>query len=86
MLPPPSPARHAHQIHTCRDCVSQDAIPHPTRHWTTVYADMLWHRRHAERIAQLWFQRVKEATPNKKLNLIYLANGTTPPYLLDIIL
>ncbi|PSN60114.1 DUF618-domain-containing protein [Corynespora cassiicola Philippines] len=44
---------------------------------STVGQWILFHRRHAERIAQLWFQRVKEATPNKKLNLIYLANEIT---------
>ncbi|KAF9736890.1 hypothetical protein PMIN06_004359 [Paraphaeosphaeria minitans] len=35
---------------------------------------ILFHRRHADRIAALWSQRVKESTPNKKLTLIYLAN------------
>lgn len=34
-------------------------------------------RRHAERIAQVWLQRMKESTPNKKLVLIYLANEIT---------
>lgn len=32
-------------------------------------------RRHADKIAQLWSQRVKESPPNKKLTLVYLANG-----------
>ena len=32
-------------------------------------------RRHAERTAQLWFQRLKDSGANKKLNLMYLANG-----------
>jgi hypothetical protein len=36
------------------------------------------HRRHAERIANVWLQRVKESPPNKKLVLIYLANGQSP--------
>ncbi|KAF1973824.1 DUF618-domain-containing protein [Bimuria novae-zelandiae CBS 107.79] len=35
---------------------------------------ILFHRRHADKIAALWSQRVKESTPNKKLTLIYLAN------------
>ncbi|KAF2019782.1 DUF618-domain-containing protein [Aaosphaeria arxii CBS 175.79] len=35
---------------------------------------IMFHRRHAERTAQIWMQRVKESTPNKKLSLIYLAN------------
>ena len=34
-------------------------------------------RRHAERIAQVWLQRMKESPPNKKLVLIYLANEIT---------
>ena len=32
-------------------------------------------RRHADRTAQLWLQKLREAPANKKLNLIYLANG-----------
>lgn len=35
----------------------------------------LIHRRHADRTAQLWMQRLKESAPNKRLSLIYLANG-----------
>jgi hypothetical protein len=35
----------------------------------------LSYRRHADKIAQLWFQRVKESSPSKKLTLVYLANG-----------
>ncbi|KAJ4290287.1 hypothetical protein N0V90_010503 [Kalmusia sp. IMI 367209] len=35
---------------------------------------ILFHRRHAEKIAHLWSQRVKDSTPNKKLTLVYLAN------------
>ena len=38
---------------------------------------MRCYRRHADRIAQLWMQRLKESTPSKRLVLIYLANGTT---------
>jgi len=34
-------------------------------------------RRHAERIAQVWLQRIKESSPNKRLVLIYLANEIT---------
>lgn len=33
------------------------------------------HRRHADRTAQLWMQRLKDSAPNKRLSLIYLANG-----------
>jgi hypothetical protein len=33
-------------------------------------------RRHADRIVQLWFQRLKDVGAPKRLNLIYLANGT----------
>ncbi|KAH0557023.1 hypothetical protein GP486_005188 [Trichoglossum hirsutum] len=35
------------------------------------------HRRHAERTAQLWIQRLKDSSSSKRLNLIYLANGAT---------
>ncbi|KAI9852760.1 MAG: hypothetical protein M1838_005518 [Thelocarpon superellum] len=40
----------------------------------TVAQWVLFHKRHAERTAQLWMQRVKDSGANKKLNLIYLAN------------
>jgi regulator of Ty1 transposition protein 103 len=33
------------------------------------------HRRHADRTGQLWLQRLKDSGSNKRLNLIYLANG-----------
>lgn len=32
-------------------------------------------RRHADRTAELWLERLKESNTSKKLNLIYLANG-----------
>jgi regulator of Ty1 transposition protein 103 len=32
-------------------------------------------RRHADRTAELWLERLKDSNPPKKLNLIYLANG-----------
>ncbi|KAF2251740.1 DUF618-domain-containing protein [Trematosphaeria pertusa] len=41
---------------------------------STVGQWILFHRRHADKIAQLWSQRVKESPPNKKLTLVYLAN------------
>ncbi|KAF3035784.1 hypothetical protein E8E12_002649 [Didymella heteroderae] len=44
---------------------------------STVGQWILFHRRHAERIAAVWLQRMKESTPNKKLVLIYLANEIT---------
>ncbi|KAF1945628.1 DUF618-domain-containing protein [Clathrospora elynae] len=44
---------------------------------STVGQWILFHRRHAVRIAQVWLQRMKESTPNKKLVLIYLANEIT---------
>ncbi|KAI9823031.1 MAG: hypothetical protein M1832_002685 [Thelocarpon impressellum] len=40
----------------------------------TVAQWVLFHKRHAERTAQLWFQRLKDSGANKKLNLMYLAN------------
>lgn len=33
-------------------------------------------RRHAERTAQLWLQKLRDSPAAKRLNLIYLANGT----------
>lgn len=36
---------------------------------------IMFHRRHAERTVQLWFQRLKDSPSPKRLNLIYLANG-----------
>ena len=35
------------------------------------------HRRHADRTGQLWLQRLKDSGSNKRLNLIYLANGSS---------
>ena len=32
-------------------------------------------RRHADRTGQLWLQRLRDSGSNKRLNLIYLANG-----------
>ncbi|KAH0538288.1 hypothetical protein FGG08_005108 [Glutinoglossum americanum] len=36
--------------------------------------DVYYCRRHAERTAQLWIQRLKDSSSSKRLNLIYLAN------------
>jgi hypothetical protein len=33
-------------------------------------------RRHAERTGQIWLQKIRDSPPPKRLNLIYLANGT----------
>ncbi|CAK7264113.1 hypothetical protein SEPCBS119000_000833 [Sporothrix epigloea] len=38
---------------------------------------IMFHRRHAERTVQLWFQRLKDSPSPKRLNLIYLANEVT---------
>ncbi|KAK5123721.1 hypothetical protein LTR85_002357 [Meristemomyces frigidus] len=35
---------------------------------------IMFHRRHADRTAQLWLERLHQVPHNKKLNLIYLAN------------
>lgn len=35
---------------------------------------IMFHRRHADRTAHLWLERLQQAPHNKKLNLIYLAN------------
>ncbi|KAI9887142.1 MAG: hypothetical protein M1823_001049 [Watsoniomyces obsoletus] len=40
----------------------------------TVAQWVMFHKRHAERTVQLWFQRLKDSGANKRLNLIYLAN------------
>jgi regulator of Ty1 transposition protein 103 len=36
---------------------------------------LIANRRHADRTAQLWLQRLKDSNSNKRLTLIYLANG-----------
>ena len=35
---------------------------------------LLFHRRHADRTAQIWLEKLKASTPPKRLNLIYLVN------------
>ncbi|KAF3166000.1 hypothetical protein TWF106_004767 [Orbilia oligospora] len=35
---------------------------------------VMFHRRHAKRFAQIWLQRLKEASAPRKLNLVYLVN------------
>ncbi|KAL2007709.1 hypothetical protein VTN00DRAFT_7691 [Thermoascus crustaceus] len=40
----------------------------------TVAQWVMFHRRHAERTAQLWLQKLRESPAGKRLNLIYLAN------------
>ncbi|KAI9723300.1 MAG: hypothetical protein M1812_001183 [Candelaria pacifica] len=40
----------------------------------TVAQWVMFHRRHADRTAQLWMQRLKDSGANKRLNLVYLAN------------
>ncbi|KAF2834958.1 DUF618-domain-containing protein [Patellaria atrata CBS 101060] len=35
---------------------------------------IMFHRRHADRTAQLWMQRLKDSPASRRLNLIYLAN------------
>lgn len=36
-------------------------------------------RRHADRTVQIWLQKLKESPSTRRLNLIYLANGKSPP-------
>lgn len=43
----------------------------------TVAQWVMFHRRHAERTGTIWLQKLKEAGASKRLNLIYLVNGTT---------
>ncbi|KAG9243597.1 RNA polymerase II-binding domain-containing protein [Calycina marina] len=40
----------------------------------TVAQWVMFHRRQADRTGQLWLQRLKDSSSNKRLNLIYLAN------------
>ncbi|KAF2104589.1 DUF618-domain-containing protein [Rhizodiscina lignyota] len=40
----------------------------------TVAQWIMFHRRYADRTAQLWMQRLKDSNASKRLNLIYLAN------------
>lgn len=42
----------------------------------TVAQWVMFHRRHADRTGTIWLQKLKEAGASKRLNLIYLANGT----------
>ena len=42
----------------------------------TVSQWIMFHRRHADRTATIWLQKLKEAGSSKRLNLIYLVNGT----------
>ncbi|BDD57997.1 hypothetical protein MPDQ_008149 [Monascus purpureus] len=43
----------------------------------TVSQWVIFHRRYAERIAQLWLQKLRDSPAPKRLNLIYLANEVT---------
>lgn len=36
-------------------------------------------RRHADKTAQIWLQKIRDSQPLKRLNLVYLANGTKRP-------
>ncbi|KAJ5619749.1 hypothetical protein N7510_003733 [Penicillium lagena] len=40
----------------------------------TVAQWVMFHRRHADRTAQIWLQKIRDSNPPKRLNLIYLAN------------
>lgn len=43
----------------------------------TVAQWVMFHRRHADRTGTIWLQKLKEAGASKRLNLIYLVNGST---------
>ena len=45
----------------------------------TVSQWIMFHRRHADRTATIWLQKLKEAGSSKRLNLIYLVNGKNGP-------
>ncbi|KAH7362914.1 DUF618 domain-containing protein [Plectosphaerella cucumerina] len=38
---------------------------------------IMFHRRHADRTAQIWLQRLRESSSTKRLSLVYLANEVT---------
>ncbi|CEJ54575.1 Putative DUF618 domain protein [Penicillium brasilianum] len=40
----------------------------------TVAQWVMFHRRHAEKTAQIWLQKIRDSPPPKRLNLVYLAN------------
>ncbi|CAG7927067.1 unnamed protein product [Penicillium olsonii] len=40
----------------------------------TVAQWVMFHRRHAERTAQIWLSKIRDSPPQRRLNLIYLAN------------
>ncbi|KAJ5272753.1 hypothetical protein N7478_007878 [Penicillium angulare] len=40
----------------------------------TVAQWVMFHRRHADRTAQIWLQKIRDSQPLKRLNLVYLAN------------
>ncbi|KAI5284435.1 hypothetical protein KEM55_001068, partial [Ascosphaera atra] len=40
----------------------------------TVAQWVMFHRRHADRTAQLWLEKIRDSNAHKKLNLVYLAN------------
>lgn len=40
----------------------------------TVAQWVMFHRRHAERTALIWLQKIRDSQPPKRLNLVYLAN------------
>ncbi|CAI7564916.1 unnamed protein product [Penicillium manginii] len=40
----------------------------------TVAQWVMFHRRHADRTAQIWLQKLRDAQPPKRLSLVYLAN------------
>lgn len=44
-----------------------------------IVTTLIWistQRRHADRTAQIWLQKLRDAQPPKRLSLVYLANGT----------
>ncbi|KAJ5937260.1 hypothetical protein N7454_004915 [Penicillium verhagenii] len=40
----------------------------------TVAQWVMFHRRHADKTAQIWLQKIRDSQPVKRLNLVYLAN------------
>lgn len=50
-------------------------LPLLSRAKAMLIAELRLCRRHADRTAQLWLQKIRESNPPKRLNLIYLANG-----------
>lgn len=64
------------------DHVSQVCKLLTRQHHTILTRTISSYRRHADRTAQLWLEKLRDSNSSKRLNLVYLANGPYPyrPY------